>query len=218
MLTIGFGSTQKKFFYCRTAERREQIIRKYDLTPIAHVTLLNGQKRKSCTGNTLEGAYYCFSYKEKYGEASGSFFCGTETGNHFMDLINSKRLPVFNPLKSKRNEDISILTRGETNAKDKKVWHPASLQLFNAINLLIICLDTSIGTPLDQIMNKIIRYSDRPPFQSQVKAVNTIISKDSRNRKLSEMLVEISEFCDTKHYEFNLLRDILSQENIESRF
>ncbi len=203
---------------CRGENTRKRIVGEYFLKPIAHVRLLKGQSKKSCTGDILTDQYYCFYYThKKNSQITGTFFCGKYAAEHFLKLLNKKPLPLFDPL-----EGISLY-RGSNETKARTIrtdkWNPVAKQLYEAIHLLIICWDTVPGKVLSEIKEKLERYFNNEPFLSQIKAVNTIISKDNRQRTLQEMIDELrSAGNNVKEYKFYLLNEKLLKQNIKSYF
>lgn len=97
-------------------------------------------------------------------------------------------------------------------------WDASAKQLYDAIHLLVVCWGSPPGQALFEIKTKLERFSDRPPFASQVKAINTIIGKDARNRTLVKMVNDLAKNNSIKTYEFSLLDAILATENISSNF
>lgn len=49
-------------FNCRGKERRRLLVREYKIDPIAHLKLINGQKKRSAAEDTITDQYYIFSY------------------------------------------------------------------------------------------------------------------------------------------------------------
>lgn len=203
---------------CRGEATRREIVQNNELRPIAHVRLLAGQTKRSCTGDLLTDAYYCFSYEERGGSGSGSFFCGEHAASHFLELLRENPLPLFNPL-SLAGACVPGAAAGVAGGRQQRTsWDPAAKQLYNAVNLLVVCWDSPPGPALADIKQKVERFGDRPPFSSQVKAVSTIISKDFKKRTLTEMIDELSIDNDIKPFGFELLNEILEKAGVESNY
>lgn len=49
-------------FSCRGNERRRLLVREYKIEPVAHLKLINGQKKRSAAEDTITDQYYIFSY------------------------------------------------------------------------------------------------------------------------------------------------------------
>ncbi|MBG9787125.1 hypothetical protein ABD74_05240 [Brevibacillus laterosporus] len=203
---------------CRSSEVREKLVQEYDIKPIAHVRLLNGQERRSCTKDLLTDSYYCFSYRAKNGDVAGTFLCGTYAANHFLELIHHPKLKLFDPLTS---ETTGAETSEGTNrnAGFNDTWHPAAKQLFNAINLIVICWGQAPGGVLQKIKDEIERYYKREPLPRQIKAINTIISRDRGGRTLQQMLDDLrNKNNKMRNFRFDLLNEALIKYKIEKSF
>lgn len=130
-------------------------------------------------------------------------------GKRFLELLNHKGLPIFNPLHGEGSTDRN--SRG--GARNKQIrWNPVAKQLYNAIMWLIIIIDAKPDTPIFEIREKVYSFRDREPFHSQVKAVNTIIRKNLLGRTLMEAIDELradnnlrDELC-----RFDLLNEIIN--------
>jgi hypothetical protein len=204
-------------FLCRSSEVREKLVQDYNIEPIAHVRLLNGQERRSCTKDLLTDSYYCFSYHAKNGDVTGTFLCGVYAANHFLALIHHPRLSLFDPLASDN------VGTGTSNAIGNVVfngeWHPVAKQLHNAINLLIICWGIAPEKALQEIKNDLEKYNRREPLPRQIKAINTIISRDKGGRTLQQMLNELrSKNNRIRSFCFDLLNEALIKSEIERSF
>ncbi|MCJ0954480.1 hypothetical protein [Mammaliicoccus sciuri] len=84
----------------RGHENRLKFLAKYDVTPISHLKLLEGQK-KDGEGGILTNSYYCFSYSLKGNskKSLGMFNCGYHIAEDLQKLSNQDKLPLFNPFK-----------------------------------------------------------------------------------------------------------------------
>jgi hypothetical protein len=203
---------------CRSSKVREKMVQEYNIKPIAHVRLLNGQKRQSCTKDLLTDSYYCFSYKAKDSDVTGTFLCGTYAANHFLELIQHPKLKVFDPLVS---ENVGTITSNGTN-RDRGLndtWHSTAKQLFNAINLIVICWGQVPGGVLQKIKNEIEKNKNREPLSGQIKAINTIISRDRKGRTLQHMLDDLRKNNNMiRDFHFNLLNESLIKNKVEPSF
>ncbi|MCU9601383.1 hypothetical protein [Pallidibacillus thermolactis] len=227
---------------CRGPKCRERLVENYIIKPTAHTKLLEGQSKQSCTGQILKDTYYLFEYVNKHDPTdSGGFYCGYHAAEHFLNLIQHDGLPLFNPLiqdiittensnksnenSNKTNEnnnksinEVSAFNSSE-NSKDKKKWNHTAKQLYNAINLLIICWDTPIYGPLAKYKADLEKYYYCEPFFERIKFVNRIIGKDYKNRTLTQMLNDLRKNNPKlKHFQFDLLEEKLRERGIESRF
>ena len=55
---------ENEISHCRGEDTREELVKIQDITPIAHVKLLYGQVKKSCTKANLTDQYYCFYFEK----------------------------------------------------------------------------------------------------------------------------------------------------------
>ncbi len=91
-------------------------------------------------------------------------------------------------------------------------------QLHDAINLLVVCWNTVLGEPLKNIKAEIEQYSYKEPYLRQIKAVDTIISRDRRRRTLRKMLDELSVNNNIRNFSFDALNRELEKHGKESHF
>lgn len=201
---------------CRSEDTRREIVANYELHPVAHVQLLAGQVKKSCTGDTLTNAYYCFSYKSRNNVDEGTFLCGEHAAKDFLQLIKHTGLPLFNPLRTLGGGGVP--SAGGISRCSEIKWDPTAKQLHDAIHLLIVCWSSPPGPALGEIKKKLENFSNKPPFASQIKAVNTIVGKDVRGRTLTQMVNDLAKNNSIKNYDFSLLDTVLSNEGVTSRF
>lgn len=202
---------------CRGVAVRQEIVKNFQLRPIAHVKLLAGQMKRSCINDALTDSYYCFSYEGRGDSNFGSFFCGQHAASHFLTLLGEKQLPMFNALKAGDSDVPESSMHGGMKRKILK-WDAAAKQLYNALNLLVVCWDAPPGPALANIKQRLEQSRDLSPHPSQVKAVNTIISKDFRKRTLREMIDELAVKNDIKSYNFDLLNEILYKIEVASNY
>ena len=197
---------------CRTDKVRIEIVAQYELLPIAHLKLLAGQSKISCTGETLSDTYYCFSYKSRQGSDIGTFFCGSHAANHFLKLIKSKPLPLFNPLTSTGG------TTGGGDSNPGKTWDRAAKQLYNAINLLLVKWDSPPGIVIKSIKEDIEKTFDKTPALALIKSVNTMISRDKSGLTLQQMITQLKSNNTIRDFSFDLLNAMLATGAIPSNF
>lgn len=205
-------------FKCRTDELREKIISQYEIKLISHVRLLKGQEVISCTGDKLIDSYYCFSYKERGKEHNSKFYCGSHAGEHFLTLLKHPKVPMFDPL---AKDGYVGGNTGTTQAlgMEKEKWDSTARQLFNVINFIVICWSTFPEKALLDIKTKVEAARGKVPYTSQIKRVNTIISRDKRNRSLQQMIEELRRDNNIREFKFDLLNTILLNEGgIKSNF
>lgn len=196
--------------YCRYPNRRAEIVEKYEIKPVFRSIILPGQEKWSCTNDLLEKEYFLFRYKEKHGETEGTFYCGRHAADHFCTLTGEALPPSFNPLKA---DSASAATgssgsKGSGQGKRKGQLHPASKQLYDAINLIVVCWNSPPGPPLARVLEKIEQYGYNAPFPSEVKTVNTVIKRGGR--ALPSMLMDLRhKGHDLRDFKFDMIHDIL---------
>ena len=83
---------------CRSTERRQWIVNKYDVVPVAHIQLLENQTKHSDAGAMIENDYYIFYATDKASGKREMIQCGMGAARDFLRLIGHKGLPLFNPL------------------------------------------------------------------------------------------------------------------------
>lgn len=208
---------------CRGELLRKELVEMYDIKPIAYVKLLEGQEKKSCTKDLITDKYYCFSYRKKGLEKEEektvvwkSFFCGYRAAKHFLDLLDEKPIKLFNPLTSESTSSNSGSSTRKT--KEAKKWDPLTKQLYNALNILIIFWDVAPYGAILDIKEKLNKYYYKEPFDSQIKAVNKILSKDASDRKLVDMIDILSSKNTMKSYGFDLISKRLEVLELDNYF
>ena len=174
---------------CRGHEKRQRIVRDYEVRPEAHIKLLANQQKHSDAGATIEDEYYVFSAKRKADGKKEIIQCGMGAARDFLELINHKGLPLFNPLLGNPhvNNRQDYGNSGSENLQSGK-WNETAKQLYNAIMWLIILWDAKPDTPLFDFKDEVIKYKSCEPFESKIKRVNTTINNGSRGKTLTEMI------------------------------
>lgn len=170
---------------CRGEKTREQLVHNFEIIPLAHVRLLNGQTKESCAGPTLDREYYIFSYQSHTDKAdAGTFICGITVANDFINLIQQQnpavnRLPLFDPLASlsqagnANNAGRAGVGRG---AQQVANWNPIAKELYDAIGMICIIwnLDNVSGA-LESVLFNLARNPMQIPSNSDIRSINTII-------------------------------------------
>ncbi|MCE5058980.1 hypothetical protein [Mammaliicoccus sciuri] len=205
----------------RGHENRFKFLEKYDVTPISHLKILEGQK-KDGEGGILTDSYYCFSYSLKGNSKKvlGTFNCGYHIAEDLLKLSNQDKLPLFNPFKviNEGNQLQEVANKGNLDInRQRKQYNEVALQLSNAINLIIFCYDGNIKEPLSTIKYETDKYYYSEPYDHKIKAVNTIIGK-LFDKKL---IVKISEFNgsqEIRNFDFSLLTDVIKKYEIQNNF
>ena len=178
---------------CRSTERRQWIIDNYNVVPDVHAQLLANQTKYSDAGSIIKNEYYIFRATNKVSGENEVIQCGMGAARDFLRLIEHEGLPLFNPLHGEGGADGHVEGNpgGNGGRRPTEVWNPIAQQLFNAIMWIILIIDAKPDTPIFDIREKVYRFKDREPFNSQVKAVNTIIGKNLGGRTLTEAIDEL---------------------------
>ena len=80
---------------CRSEERRQYIVDNYNMVPVAHIQLLNGQTKHSDAGQTIENDYYIFEATSKVNGKKEIIQCGMTAARDFLKKINHEGLPCL---------------------------------------------------------------------------------------------------------------------------
>ena len=158
---------------CRSEERRQYIVDNYNVVPVAHIQLLNGQTKHSDAGQTIENDYYIFEATSKANGKKEIIQCGMTAARVFLKKINN-----------------GSKTSGGNESKEVK-WNPIAKQLYNAIMWVIVIIDAKPNTAIYEVKEKVWKFKSYEPFPSQVKAVNTIIGKNIVGKTLTQAIDEL---------------------------
>ena len=174
---------------CRGYKTRQRIVRDYEVKPEAHIKLLANQQKYSDAGATIEDEYYVFSAKCKSDGKQKVIQCGMGAARDFLELINHKGLPLFNPLVGNihANNRAKCVNAGIVNSQTEK-WNETAKQLYNAIMWLIILWDAKPDTPLFDFKDEVSGYKNYEPFDSKIKRVNTVIKNGGKGKTLTDMI------------------------------
>lgn len=181
---------------CRSTERRQWIVANYNVTPVAHIQLLAGQTKHSDAGAIIENDYYIFEAVNKVSGTKEIIQCGMGAAKDFLKLLKHEGLPIFNPLYGEGSSGSgghgnSSGGNAGNGERKSEVWNPVAKQLYNAIMWVIVLIEAEPNTPIFAIRAKVDKFKSGEPFQSQVKAVNTIISKNFPSKTLTEAIEEL---------------------------
>ena len=171
---------------CRGEKTREQLVHDFEIIPLAHVRLLNGQTKESCAGPTLDREYYVFSYQNYADQADvGTFVCGITVANDFINLRQRQnpavnRLTLFDPLAglgqvgNANNAGRAGAGRG---AQQVANWNPIAKELYDAIGMICLMwnLDNVSGA-LESVLFNLVSNPTQVPDNSDIRRINTIIS------------------------------------------
>lgn len=173
---------------CRGHNLRQKIVAEYEVHPEAHIKLLANQQKRSDANATIENEYYVFSAKRKSDGKKEVIQCGMGAARDFLELIEHKGLPLFNPLVGDNhvNNRLERLNRGEDLQTEE--WNETAKQLYNAIMWLIMLWDARPDTPLFDLKDEVYKHKNYEPFESKIKSVNTVIKNGGRGKTLTEMI------------------------------
>jgi hypothetical protein len=194
-------------FHCRGKETRVQLVKEYEITPITHCRLLTGQIKRSAAEDTITKEYYCFSYRKRNSnDEYETFIVGLHVAKHFLELLNHAPLPIFDILESSKEK--SKKKNNPTIQTEKEKWNPLAKELYKVINIILMAWDTN-GKKLAKILQEINNNQTREPPFSIIKSVNTIISKDRKERTIYGMLDEFKKENKIKDTKFPLITKVL---------
>lgn len=199
---------------CRGKEKREQIVKEYDIVPIIHAKLLNGQTKYSDAASPITDQYYIFECIHKVTGKKEMIQCGMGAAKHLLELTHNNSLPIFNLLKTDGTTSGSVGGTGISKTK----WDEMAKQLYNAIMILIVDWNAKPDTPLFGLKKEAEKYKYCAPKLWRIEKVNNVIAKDYRKRKLSEILDDLKKDNDIKEYKFDLLDTELKANGILSNF
>ncbi len=177
---------------CRGREKREWIVENYDVEPIAHIQLLNGQTKYSDAERPIENDYYIFKAISKKDIEEETIICGMGAARHFLKLINHEGLPIFNPLVGENHKNGDHNVNATIKQNDNERWNPVAQQLYNAIMWIILIIDAKPQTPIYDIKETVLKYKTYAPYDLTIKKVNTIISRCFENT-LTEEIEKLKE-------------------------
>ena len=137
---------------------------------------------------------FFIQFKDNSKKVLGTFNCGYHIAEDLLKLSNQDKLPLFNPFKvinNKGNQLQGVTNKGNLDINRQRKQYNEVLQLSNAINLIIICYEGNIKEPLSTIKYETDKYYYSEPYDSKIKAVNTIIG-NLFDKKLVEKISEIN--------------------------
>lgn len=195
---------------CRGKKTREQLVHDFEIVPLAHVRLLNGQTKESCAGPDV-GEYYVFSYRSRAnGKDVGNFVCGITAANDFINLIQRKnpavnRLPLFDPLAGLGqvgNANNASRAGAGRGAQQVSNWNPIAKELYDAIGMICIMWNlNNVSGALKSVLFKLVENPMQIPDDSDIRSINTIISDhfniDIGNQRVASLALYFQDFMVT---------------------
>lgn len=171
---------------CRGEKTREQLVQEFEIIPLTHVRLLNGQTKESCAGRTLDREYYVFSYQSYTDQADfGTFVCGITAANDFIYLIHQQnpainRLPLFDPLAGfGQIGNVNNTNRAGGGGHQVPNWNPIAKELYDAIGMICLMWNLdNVGGALADVLFNLVSNPMQIPDHSDIRSINTIIYKN----------------------------------------
>jgi len=193
---------------CRGEKKKIEIVNEYNLTPIAHLSVLAGQEKQGCCGKVTK-RYYVFKAKHKKTNIEEIFYVGYSCAEQFLELINHDKLPLFNHLQSPGSKDPSHSVTG--NKKEKVT--PLNRELYNAIHILCAAWDKP---PKYSLLRSLEFIRNCPHISTKKFAVikfNEILSKDAKKRSLTQILSDLKILNpNLRNFSFPYMDKVLMEE------
>lgn len=196
---------------CRGHERRVSIVDTYDVTPLAHLQVLEGMEIQSDAGGDITDSYFLFRCIHKKTKEEDMICCGEPTARDFSELIPTELPRLFNPL----GGDGNIGPEGN-NGRGEERWNQERKQLYNAVMLFIMWRRNRPHRVLFSIANELAQNVHICPTLSIVKSVNTLYERYETTAH--NMVIELSTQNKMRNFEFNLLTRRLQQNGIVQHF
>ena len=165
----------------RGDENKERIRREWDLVPVLHTRLLNGQSIKCCCEVGVTTTYYRFDGTHRIsGKCDVLFAHAQGCARKLMGIAPTiAPIPLFNPLQA---TPLAHGARGGGAGGDGARMHPFNRELYEVIHLLLMCwgLPPASGGPLVDILDEIRRAPDVALPLWKAKSVNSVVEKGQR--------------------------------------
>lgn len=139
----------------RGDENKERIRREWDLVPVMHTRLLNGQSIKCCCEVGVTTTYYRFDGTHRISGKHDVLFAHAQgCARKLMGIAPTiAPIPLFNPLQA---APMAHGARGGGGGGDGTRMHPFNRELYEAIHLLLMCWGRppASGGPLVDILDE----------------------------------------------------------------
>ncbi|WP_206038965.1 MULTISPECIES: hypothetical protein [Fusobacterium] len=172
---------------CRGANLRKKIVENYEVIPVLHTVLLNGQKKYSDAEAIIKNEYYIFKVIDKNNNEVKIIQCGMGAARDFLKYLNHPGLPIFNPIKSE-NIDLKQKSNKKIINNSSDEWNSTAKQLYNAIMWIIILWNSKPETVIFKFKDDIIKYRKYKPFDFIILRVNNLLKKDRSGKTLTEKI------------------------------
>lgn len=194
---------------CR-GKKKLEIVEKFELTPIAHLALLSGQKKQGCCGK-VTNRYYVFNAKHKTTGEEDFFYVGYDCADQFLELTGKNPLPLFNPIVALGTSESNRSNSGNSNQSNIA---PLNKELYNAIHILCAAWDKP---PQKQLLKSLMYIRNRPHIPTQNFAItnfNRILSYDTQKRTLGQIIDQLKQRNpNLRKFTFLKMQKVLDKEN-----
>ncbi|WP_148264782.1 hypothetical protein [Collimonas fungivorans] len=193
---------------CRGKSNRMNLTKTYDVTPVAHVMLLPGQKFEGCC-EVIETECYTFSYANKSDlNDIGLFHVGKHCANDFINFSGKVAPPLFNPLTS-----VGVHGRSGTGIAGgggvASVLCPLNKEIYEAISILTLAWGPP-RAPLQKFLTHLSINPSVPMSHSDVQHLNNIIGKIA-GRTLTKIIAQLGQgLPNIRAFTFPLVGTILA--------
>lgn len=196
---------------CRGHEARVDIVKKYDIEPLAHLRVLEGMEIQSDAGGDITDSYYLFKCTHKESNTEELICCGEPTARDFRALLSVELPRLFNPLQGNGNN-----VPGGGSGGEELRWDRERKQLYNAVMLFIMWRKNEPHKVLFSLANELRQNVDMSPSLSTIKSVNTLYFKYRTTAR--DMLNELTRHNHMRDFRFDLLIRRLQKNGIVQHF
>ncbi|MBQ3513629.1 MAG: hypothetical protein IJA32_07510 [Lachnospiraceae bacterium] len=201
---------------CRGPQKREEIVRDYQLECVAHIRLVNGTTIRSDAERDITRTYYMFLCTNRENpEIVEQICCGEGAGKELLRLADITAPAIFNMLHEEHNGGHGG-GEGGGRVENHEVWNESAKQLYDAIMILITAWNMKPG-PIYNYLKEAKLYRYCVPYSYRVERINEILHRNNTSmRAVLNTLAQRNP--NLREYRFNLLEDILHEADIVSYF
>lgn len=191
--------------------KKQDLVKRYDIKPIAYVRLLPGQTKNNCCGGHLSDVYYSFEYIHKVNSTDkGSFNVGYDCGKQIFDLlkIDPHKYRLFDPLAHLRTGSGSNHGSSGTPPQPKIVG--LNLEVYNAIHLICVAWNSPPYGKVAETLEYVRNPSNKPTQEWAVVMINRILEHDIHHKTLTQIINDlIAQGHHLKAFQFPLMSQII---------
>ncbi|WP_150119720.1 hypothetical protein [Collimonas pratensis] len=177
------------FPQCRGKSNRMNLTKAYDVTPVAHVMLLPGQKFEGCC-EVIETECYTFSYANKSDPNDvGLFHVGKHCADDFINFSGKEAPPLFNPLTSIGARVPRV--PGIPGIGGVNQLCALNKEIYEAISILTLAWGPP-KAPLQKFLTYLSTYPSTSMSDSDVQHLNNIIGKVT-GRTLTGIIAQLGQ-------------------------